>query len=504
MVRFRVLLIFAVALVSCKSSETKPKEKSTSKAVPQLQEELVVVDAAPKRKKLLARADVEALVEGWLNAQNQGDFAAYSALFADEFRGVRRSGKRTVRLDRKGWLSDRSRMFRKKMTVSISQLEVSLTHNSAAVRFTQEWASGSYRDLGKKMLRIASTKEGLQISGEEMLSSKLLRPLASVPLLSNELVLLHEGMIVLSNSPDAEWGRGPAVLETGELTEYPAHCDDDPPDYEQENGRYFACADSAPSAAYDLYKARQSAFERSIPADLVAWKGKKLTLYTAENACGTTTVGDLSLWAAMRTTTERAGAAGSKPQDVAQTILAIGSAILASTLAETCGGEAVFARAEALPAPPLWSIERAGEELTKAATAELSQVPEFQMLKDEFEPYVGDAIAPVFEVVRSANNDADYLLASWNGPLNCHEDGAFSVLWRISNVRGSRRFEELYTDSFDPLIAKAALDVTGDGIPEIITSDGLLAWDEALEGFDRLQAVGFEVSAEDPCHCECE
>src|SRR5438105_2725239 len=52
-----------------------------------------------------------ALVERWQAAQNKGDFAAYQALYATAFRGVRRSGARVSEFDRAGWLADRERMF---------------------------------------------------------------------------------------------------------------------------------------------------------------------------------------------------------------------------------------------------------------------------------------------------------------------------------------------------------------------------------------------------------
>jgi ketosteroid isomerase-like protein len=51
------------------------------------------------------RDDVEAFAARWLDAQNTGDFAGYSALYAADFRGVRRSGKQTVRMDRAKWLA---------------------------------------------------------------------------------------------------------------------------------------------------------------------------------------------------------------------------------------------------------------------------------------------------------------------------------------------------------------------------------------------------------------
>jgi hypothetical protein len=62
----------------------------------------------------------QAAFEGWLKAQNDGDFAAYSALYAAEFTGVRRSGPEKRHFDRDGWLKDRARMFKAKMKVTTS------------------------------------------------------------------------------------------------------------------------------------------------------------------------------------------------------------------------------------------------------------------------------------------------------------------------------------------------------------------------------------------------
>src|SRR5262245_24156399 len=63
------------------------------------------------------KAAVDTFLAAWVKTQTDGDFAAYSALYADRFRGIRRSGPRTVKLDRAGWMKDRERMFKKKMLV---------------------------------------------------------------------------------------------------------------------------------------------------------------------------------------------------------------------------------------------------------------------------------------------------------------------------------------------------------------------------------------------------
>jgi ketosteroid isomerase-like protein len=117
-------------------------------------------------------ADARALIARWVEAQNQGDFAAYQSLYARTFTGVRRSGGRTVNLDREGWMRDRKRMFGKPMKVTVGDLQLS----PAGATFTQTFESGRYQDSGKKQLAFAREEGGLRIAREEMLESKLAAP----------------------------------------------------------------------------------------------------------------------------------------------------------------------------------------------------------------------------------------------------------------------------------------------------------------------------------------
>jgi ketosteroid isomerase-like protein len=119
-------------------------------------------------------AAVRALVTRWLEAQNKGDFAAYRALYAPSFHGVRRSGGRTVVLDYDGWLRDRERMFKKGMKVAASDLRVHPDRAFARVTFLQEFSSGTYADRGRKQIDVAVIAGGLAIAREELLESERL------------------------------------------------------------------------------------------------------------------------------------------------------------------------------------------------------------------------------------------------------------------------------------------------------------------------------------------
>ncbi len=132
----------------------------------------------------LAEAPAQALVQGWLAAQNNGDFAAYEGLYAARFTGIKRAGDRTSRLDRKKWLVDRQRMFTRAMKVEASDLMVEATRGGAIVSFTQTWESGTFKDVGPKQLVLVNEGTALRIAREEMLASTIAGASANAPVLA--------------------------------------------------------------------------------------------------------------------------------------------------------------------------------------------------------------------------------------------------------------------------------------------------------------------------------
>ena len=97
--------------------------------------------AAPARPPVaeLVPAEVRAVIDAWLRAQNEGDFAAYERLYAPRFTGIRRSGPRERRFDRAGWIADRQAMFRASMQVATRDVTVDPGAGVAMVRLTQEF-----------------------------------------------------------------------------------------------------------------------------------------------------------------------------------------------------------------------------------------------------------------------------------------------------------------------------------------------------------------------------
>lgn len=121
----------------------------------------------------IADSAVKTLMDRWLTAQNDGDFTTYEELYAKRLEGVRRSGEKVVRLDRAGWVKERKRMFKRKMVVEVSDLEIDVFTQSAIATFIQRWASGKYEDIGPKQLVIVRDDGQLRIAREEMLQSTL-------------------------------------------------------------------------------------------------------------------------------------------------------------------------------------------------------------------------------------------------------------------------------------------------------------------------------------------
>ena len=121
-------------------------------------------EPAPEASALLAR---------WLRAQNQRDFAAYEALYANAFTGVRRVRDRRVELDRNGWMRDRRRMFARPVTVEASDVVWSSDALGTTARFTQTFASSSFSDRGGKQLRLEKSNDRWKIVREEMLTSRV-------------------------------------------------------------------------------------------------------------------------------------------------------------------------------------------------------------------------------------------------------------------------------------------------------------------------------------------
>lgn len=181
---FRVAIALAT-FVACSGDKDKTKGESGEKPAPKeapantttnpTDKEPTKPDSPPEAAKApIAKADIDILLKAWLDAQNGGEFEAYSATYAKRLTGIKRVGDKVKSFDREGWLKDRARMFRKPMKVEASNIEVRTNAVSATVKFTQNWSSASFQDTGAKQLLIVLDDKTLKIAREEMLSSTVL------------------------------------------------------------------------------------------------------------------------------------------------------------------------------------------------------------------------------------------------------------------------------------------------------------------------------------------
>jgi hypothetical protein len=116
-----------------------------------------------------------AFLNGWLQAQNQGDFNEYQKFYALDFIGVKRVGAGySKEFDRQEWLTDRKNMFKETMTVQASGTTVQEKDPGFVIRFTQRWSAGTYTDEGTKDLTVRRHENDLLIVREELLNSKVI------------------------------------------------------------------------------------------------------------------------------------------------------------------------------------------------------------------------------------------------------------------------------------------------------------------------------------------
>lgn len=211
-------------------------------------------------------AAVKKLVEAWVAAQNQGDFAAYQKLYAEKLEGIKRAGQRTWRFDRKGFLADRERMFRKPMTVEAKDVSVRPSAVSAVVELKQRFKQDKFEDEGPKRLVVVLENGALKIAREEMLSSTLASGGSGAQNQPVRFVLGDAGKsYVFIGDGDASWASGPAKMLSAGLA-----------------GADFAAMRSAEKA----------------PASAKSWKSRAISLYDGAGKSCEATIVELHLIAA--------------------------------------------------------------------------------------------------------------------------------------------------------------------------------------------------------------
>lgn len=410
-------------------------------------------------------AGARALLQRWLAAQNDGDFAAYEATYAQRFFGVRRSGPRTRTFDRADWVKDRARMFKKKMQVSADRVVVNTTGDAATVTFTQTWASGSYKDVGQKQLVVVPEAHRPVIAREEMLRSELVDGAARpAPPDAAQLSFAFE-------AAGHTWvllGRDQA--ETVRVQGKPALLGESP---------VFVAAP----------------VDAGAPAGAAAWVGKKLRLYDASGVACEGVVEGLWLgeryWAhfGMLATWNGTGDHEGEPptpQDEraaeAWKMLGASERLILARVGDRTGtcGPSVWARDAAAPEAPLVAAAAADAGLSRKALAAFRKLSGWARLQKD---YATDATgekkpdwmgyeesAPSVSTFRMPDGRVVVTVTAAAGSGCGDFRGELWAAWELKG-KGDSAALVLLSDEADPGGAfqpKAAVDVDGDGTIELL------------------------------------
>jgi len=390
----------------------------------------------------VTESDARAVVERWLAAQNQGDFAAYEKLFATRFTGIRRSGPRTARFDRAGWMRDRGRMFGKPMAVGIRDVRIRAGGALALVSFTQTFAQGNFKDEGPKQLVIVREAGALKIASEKMLRSLI--ESAPVPADERFRFVVSRG-VLLSDSPDEGWATGATRYEPGD-----------------------------PAVAARRVDAAK------LPPPLAAWQGRRMRLMTAQgSACDAKVKGFRLLSRSIPHFGTVQDWDEMKPAEVAQQAWDLGTKVLVAEVDKDCEG-AFWAQpaAQAVPAPDAGS--EADAALRTRALAQLRKTDAWKAIQKSYleSPTKGvkrwdelEGASATVRVFRARRAGKEIKLVSVTSTVvaSCSEFNA--ELWALYEDRGGKLVPRNTPGktSANPL---AVVDSDGDGNSEVLFDPG--------------------------------
>jgi ketosteroid isomerase-like protein len=434
-------------------------------------------------------AEVRALVDAWLRAQNAGDFAAYERLYAPRFTGVRRSGARVHRFDRAGWMRDRAGMFRAAMRVTARDVVVDVAHGNPTVRFTQEFSQGTYRDVGRKEMVLLRSEASLLIAREEMLDSSLRVPegggSVSVPAPGEYFPVLAQGELryVILGEAQEDWAEGAAeLLSPGEVV-----------------------------------VSRKAVRMAVLPESFRGYAGQRVRLYDPDGRHCETALGALAVLSRIDVhfgVTQRwqgenpDGTQGTPftPSQIAAEAFDMGAKVLVARVEGACGQRALWGQLASLPEVTTFRAVEASAGLATVLLRRFRSLPAWRSLDGLYRQGelaarartwdTHDGAAPRVRVWEAAGRARRFAVVSASTSVGgC---GAFSAAITVvfEVLEGQRLL--VWSDGSAPGFFEAlgAVDLDGDGWPEFVTEEGLVR----LQGTVYRPQVLYAVPNQD-CPC---
>lgn len=458
--------LLLLALLACKRDQPAPPAP------------LVPPAPAQPAPAPLSEAQVKGLLDEWLAAQNAGAFDRYEKLYATKFQGVRRSGPRTVKLDRAGWVADRRRMFAKPMSVELAEVEVVRGTAMARAQFQQTWASGNYKDVGRKQMVIVREGDVLRIAREELLDSRIVGHHRD---LSQAVLLADEAGVVLSTRPEEAWAKGEVQPGKGEFT------------------------------------ALRPVDVAALPAEMAAWQKRKVKLMGPAGPLCEGAITGFSLVGRVTphfgTVQEWQGTEGGEKWSAARIAAELWTEaggdgrVLVGELAKTCTGAlwAFDAEKTAPVVAPATKIPPG--PLLEAAVRAFRRLPLHAQIQNEFgaqaAPWSADAEART-GAWRFAHPTATLVMVSAQRGGCADPYGDLTAIFRLTGPDSAPRLALLSAMSYGERAAPlSAFDLDGDGTLEILFGpEGLRKerglYQQAGDAYDRF------VLAQQPFHdCGC-
>lgn len=144
-------------------------------------------DSLSPATKTESPEEIQNFLNGWGQLQTSKNINGYLALYASDFRGVKRTvtGK-TTSYNYQEWVLDRRQMYQKGENISVTADNVGITNYDNAngvitVEFMQHYNSSSYSDLGRKQMKLRREGISYKIVYEEMLDSQKVENPAADP-----------------------------------------------------------------------------------------------------------------------------------------------------------------------------------------------------------------------------------------------------------------------------------------------------------------------------------
>lgn len=412
-------------------------------------------------------APAQVLLDVWVKAQNQGDFATYKALYAAKMMGIKRVGSRNTSFNREGWLEDREAMFLRPISVTVDTPRFVATPNLVLVSFKQTWQSSTFKDVGDKQLVLVREGGRLLISREEMLSSDL----------------------GVRATGDLELGVGFSLIKSAA-------------------GRTFAVLGRETEVPFDqivvehpIYVSPTIALRPMAPALLPpkakAALGQTFRLYGSDGSCEATATAAwvLSEGHTLDSPADAEGRPLTSPTAIATSIWRLGQGggrFLVVELAPGCG-DALVARLASLPAAHPWYAQPCGEGLVRRALSAFRGLPGYAKVQarwreQRYEGYWEGKRTPYgAEGMRYAcygDGTTQYIALSAMRFTCSHEDGNVWAIYKVQDRLVLLTDAEPQVPDFDAVLPALGLDVNGDGLPEFFDAQMYIG---AQRGVYRLQ-----------------